>query len=78
LTEGQALVEFYLAAYQSRRALDLTHLNYYRARRCISALAEGAEGQGVWRHPGIVADLAAYVQEVTGVRVESPFAAFHR
>ena len=70
LTASEAFVEPYLAAYRSRRPLDLTHLDYHRARRCISALLEGAEGHDVWRRPGVVGDLVAYVEGVTGVRVE--------
>lgn len=65
-------VEMYLAAYQAERPLDLRHLDYYRVRRCIYALLEGAEGQQVWQHPGIVQDLIEYTREITGIRVAPP------
>ena len=44
-------VQMYLDAYRERLPLDLTHLEYYRARRGILALIEGVRGQTTWRHP---------------------------
>jgi hypothetical protein len=46
------------------------YLDYYRARRCILALADGASGQAVWRQPMIVQDLIDTIREVSGLRVE--------
>ena len=62
----------YLTAYQARRSLDVANLDYYRVRRCVMALIEGVERQKVWQHPGIVADLLAYVKQVTGISVTMP------
>ncbi len=63
-------VEGYLSAYQTQRQLDRTHLDYYKIRRCVMALIQGAEGQKVWQHPLIVADLVAQIQAITGIQVE--------
>jgi aminoglycoside phosphotransferase (APT) family kinase protein len=70
LQEVGPAVELYLDAYRAQRPLDLGNLDYYRARRCIHALWEGAGGQSVWQHPGIVQDLVATTQAVTGLRIE--------
>jgi aminoglycoside phosphotransferase (APT) family kinase protein len=72
IAQWEILIEMYLAAYQAERPLDRTHLDYYRARRCIGALAEGARGQQVWRQPPVVQDLVETVHQVTGVRVTLP------
>jgi aminoglycoside phosphotransferase (APT) family kinase protein len=64
------MAESYLAAYRAQRPLESTHLDYFRARRCVQALVEGAEGQEVWQHPSIVRDLLACIHEVTGMRIE--------
>jgi aminoglycoside phosphotransferase (APT) family kinase protein len=72
IEQWEVLIEMYLAAYQAERALDRTHLDYYRARRCVGALAEGARGQQVWRQPPVVRDLIGVVQQVTGIRVTPP------
>jgi len=69
IAEGETVVELYLEAYRARRALDLTHLDYYRVRRCVIALIDGANGQAVWQHPGILQDLIACVREVTGIHI---------
>lgn len=71
IAEWEAAVDMYLDAYQTRRSLDLTHLAYYRVRRCVIALLDGASGQAVWQHPGIVQDLLAYIRQVTGIRVQT-------
>jgi aminoglycoside phosphotransferase (APT) family kinase protein len=71
VAEWQAAAELYLDAYRARRALDLTHLGYYRVRRCVIALLDGASGQAVWQHPGIVQDLTAYIRQMTGIRVQT-------
>ena len=39
------LAELYLIAYQTHRPLDSANLDYYRVRRCVRALVEGAEGE---------------------------------
>jgi aminoglycoside phosphotransferase (APT) family kinase protein len=70
LEEWEPAVEMYLDAYQAQRPLDLSHLDFYRVRRCIIALVDGANGQAVWQHPGIVGDLLETVHAVTGIRVE--------
>ena len=62
----------YLEAYCARRPLDLTRLPYYRARRCISALQQGADGQRIWQHPAIVQDLVGYIHATTGLWVKIP------
>jgi aminoglycoside phosphotransferase (APT) family kinase protein len=72
VAQWEIVVEMYLAAYEAERPLDRTHLDYYRARRCVGALAEGARGQQVWRQPPVVQDLIEVVQRVTGVRVTPP------
>ena len=69
IAQWEVPIQMYLAAYEAQRPLDRTHLDYYRARRCVGALAEGARGQEVWRQPPVVRDLVAIVQQVTGVRV---------
>lgn len=71
LTEWEPAVDMYLDAYRAHRALDLEHLDYYRVRRCVIALLDGASGQPVWQHPGIVQDLLAYIHEVTGIRIQT-------
>ena len=76
--DGYASVDFdlmaerYLAAYRAQRPLDSTNLDYYRIRRCVRALVEGAEGQQVWQHPLIVRDLLAYIHNRAGVSVTMP------
>jgi aminoglycoside phosphotransferase (APT) family kinase protein len=69
IEQWQMLIQAYLAAYETARPLDRTYLDYYRARRCASALAEGALGQHVWQQPPIVRDLVDVVQQVTGIHV---------
>jgi aminoglycoside phosphotransferase (APT) family kinase protein len=73
LTEWEKGLEMYLAAYRAQNPLDLTHLGYYRVRRCVAALAEGAEGHQVWRQGPVAADLADYIQQVTGIRPNPPW-----
>ena len=70
LAEWETAVELYLDAYRSHRPLDLKTLDYYRVRRCIMALADGAGGQSVWQHPMIVRDLIECTREVTGIRID--------
>lgn len=73
LEAWEIAVEMYLDAYQAQRPLDLQDLDYYRARRCIIALADGAGGHQVWQHPGIVQDLIATTHELTGIRIAPQF-----
>jgi aminoglycoside phosphotransferase (APT) family kinase protein len=70
LAEWEIAVDMYLDAYRAHRVLDLEHLDYYRARRCVIALLDGASGQPVWQHPAIVQDLIEYICEVTGICIE--------
>jgi aminoglycoside phosphotransferase (APT) family kinase protein len=70
LAEWEAAVEMYLESYRTHRSLDLKYLDYYKARRCIIALVDGAGGQSVWQHPMIVKDLIEYTRQVTGIRIE--------
>jgi aminoglycoside phosphotransferase (APT) family kinase protein len=64
--------ELYLAAYQFRNPADLTHVNYYKIRRCVLALVQGFEGQRVWQHPGIVGDLVDFIQKTTDIKISIP------
>jgi hypothetical protein len=66
------MVELYLAAYRTHRPLDGTNLDYYRVRRCVMSLAQGAEGQKVWQHPLTVRDLLAYILDITGIQIIVP------
>ena len=61
--------QLYLDAYQAERPLDTSHLDYYRAVRCVNALVEGAEGLALWRHPLILEDLLECIHSVTGIQV---------
>ena len=70
--DWERAAQLYLQEYLSQRALDTANLEYYRARRCISALQQGADGQRIWQHPLIVRDLVSYIHAVTGLRVEIP------
>jgi aminoglycoside phosphotransferase (APT) family kinase protein len=69
LSEWKVAVEMYLDAYRAQRYLDPRYLEYYRTRRCIHALIDGADGQKVWQHPLIVQDLTEYVHNTTGIRI---------
>jgi aminoglycoside phosphotransferase (APT) family kinase protein len=60
----------YLSAYLSENPLDLTCLDYYRVRRCVMSLIQGIEGQAVWQHPGVVADVVECIRTITGIQVE--------
>ena len=62
----------YLHAYDTKKPLDRTHLDYYRARRCINALVEGVEGHEVWQHPPVVQDLVSVVRAITGLWITIP------
>jgi aminoglycoside phosphotransferase (APT) family kinase protein len=70
LAEWELAVKMYLDSYQAHRSLDLEHLGYYRVRRCVIGLLDGASGQSVWQHPMIVKDLIECIREVTGIRIE--------
>jgi aminoglycoside phosphotransferase (APT) family kinase protein len=72
IEQWELVVQMYLAAYQAERPLDQTHLDYYRVRRCVGALAEGANGQQVWRQPPVVRDLIEVIEQVTEVRIVPP------
>ena len=64
--------EPFLAAYQAELPLDHSRLDYYRVRRCVHALIEGAEGQEIWQYPPIVSDLITMIKDLTGVTVDMP------
>ena len=64
--------DLYLAAYQSQNPIDLTHVDYYKVRRCILALIQGFEGQKIWQHSDIVADLVGFIYQITGIKVTPP------
>ena len=65
-------VESYLHAYRSEKPINSSHLDYYQVRRCVNALAEGAHGHMVWRHPLILQDLLVFIRSVTGIQVDVP------
>jgi len=65
----EPFVRGYLEAYRAVRPLETTHLEYYQVFRAVKALIEGAEGQTIWQHPAIVAELVAYVDHVTAIRL---------
>jgi aminoglycoside phosphotransferase (APT) family kinase protein len=69
LESPEMAIEMYLDAYQAERPLDLEHLDYYRARRSVYALLEGAGGQQVWQRPAIVQDLVEHTHRITGIRI---------
>lgn len=69
LAEWETAVAMYLDSYRAHRFLDLRTLDYYKVRRCIMALVEGANGQSVWQHPLIIKDLIEYTHEVTGIHI---------
>jgi aminoglycoside phosphotransferase (APT) family kinase protein len=69
--DWERMADLYLAAYRARRSLDGSNLPYYRVRRCVAALIEGAGGQQVWQHPAIVQDLVAYTCDVTGIEIDA-------
>lgn len=66
------VADLYLTTYRDYSSLDGTNLDYYRVRRCLSAIVEGAEGQKVWQHPWIVKDLLAYIHTITGIQITIP------
>ena len=66
------MAERYLAAYRAHRPLDGTNQDYYRVRRCVRALVEGAEGQEIWQQPPIVRDLLACIHKLAGVQLTAP------
>ena len=70
--DSDEMVHTYMTAYQRRKPIDLTTLDYYLVRRCVLALIHGAEGQKVWQHPPIVTDLLTRVREKTGIEVKPP------
>ena len=70
--DSDRMAERYLAAYRARRTLDGADLAYYRVRRCVRALVEGAEGQEIWQQPPIVRDLRACIHQLAGVQLRMP------
>ena len=72
LPKWDQFVGMYLDAYHAHGPLDIEHLDYYRARRCVIALMEGVRGHQVWKLPGVVEDLVDCAHGVTGIRVIPP------
>jgi aminoglycoside phosphotransferase (APT) family kinase protein len=64
--------EMYLDAYGAHRPLDLRHLDYYKARRCATALLDGARGNRAWQILAVVEDLIEQVHNVTGIWITLP------
>ena len=72
LPESGRAAQRYLRSYQSCRTprpLDPGRLDYYRVRRCVIGLVDGASGRSIWRHPPIVRELTADVLRITGVAI---------
>ena len=67
--EWEKIREEYINSYRKARPLDLKHLEYYRALRCVMALLDGAEGQEVWKHPLAVKELTDQIHEITKIRI---------
>lgn len=65
-------IELYLDAYRNVKSYDEANLAYYRVRRCVYSLIQGAEGQKVWQHPGIIQDLLDTIQAEAGIRIQLP------
>jgi aminoglycoside phosphotransferase (APT) family kinase protein len=72
LPEWETFAGMYLDAYRAHRPLDIEHLDYYQARRCVIALMEGARGHQVWQLPPVVEDLVERVCSTTGIRITPP------
>jgi len=70
--DWDGVVALYLSAYRAEKPLDSTNLDYYQVKRCTMALIQGFEGQKVWQHPLIVADLIGYIHEITGIPIQVP------
>ena len=72
LPESGRAAQRYLRSYQSCQAprpLDPGRLDYYRVRRCVIGLVDGASGWSIWRHPPIVRELTADILRITGVAI---------
>lgn len=69
INNWQELIAAYLEAYRSVQMLELASLDYYRVLRCVIAFVDGAEGQALWREPGILKTLTEMVFDVTKIRV---------
>ncbi len=65
----EKFAEVYLNAYQAEKSINIAHLDYYRVRRCVNALFEGAQGQSSWRHPLIIKELLEFVNSITGIHI---------
>jgi len=68
----EKFAEAYFNVYQAETPINSTHLDYYRVRRCVHALLEGAQGQSAWRHPLIIEDLLEFTHAVTGLNINIP------
>ena len=70
--EWGKIAKKYMDSYKEASPLDLKHLEYYRALRCVMALLDGAEGQEVWKHPLAVKELTDQTHEITKIRITPP------
>jgi len=70
--DWELMVRRYLQAYRSCRDLDGANLDFFRVRRCVAALVQGAEGQRAWQQPLVVRDLLEAIRDVTGVQLDVP------
>lgn len=64
------VVEEYLAAYERRRPLDRTHLDYYRALRCMTLLLYWHRTDRGDQLRPMLNDFAATIRDVSGVTLE--------
>jgi aminoglycoside phosphotransferase (APT) family kinase protein len=61
------LIQTYLTAYQRKRNIDFTSLDFFMVRRCVLALIQGQQGEKVWQYPPIVQELTTLIQEKTRI-----------
>lgn len=65
--EADRAAERYLEAYPATGSFAPGRLDYYRIRRCLIGLVDGAEGHAAWRRPPVARELAAVVRRVAGL-----------
>jgi len=66
------VIEEYLAGYEARRPLDRTHLDYYRALRCMTLLLHWHRTDRGGPLRPMLDDFASTIRDVSGVAVELP------
>jgi len=64
--------EQYLAEYKEHVSLNSGNINFYKVLRSVRSMWAGHRGQELFRNPEIVKSIAAYVNEVTGISIETP------